>query len=190
MIERLLLPESLQPGTDIEVGDVTRLAVFEDLIAPIVDPEYDRALAAWEARKPLKELIRPPKFYGRIGGIVLTVMDEPYERLQDATERGWNLGGLSPATYDTARRARYWGFAFTADGMSTGRGIVGQIRSELWYAPLPARTTSTTGRALTRFVAKPKFDVRRFERVPKASRRVAFDARRMPRQPRPDNPAR
>ena len=133
-------PEELSPGSRIEFGDITQLHAFEDVIAPIVDPYYRPE--HWEARVALRELLRVPKFNGRIGNIALHVMDEPYEQLMTASRRGWKIAGGSgnharTASQSRADRAKFIGFDLEATGSSTGRKEVYSIQSKLWYAPVP-----------------------------------------------------
>lgn len=131
--------ELLLPGNIISFGDITELAAFEEVLAHVVNPEHDVNL--WAARIALRDLIRPPKFNGTIGNINLTVIENPYDRLLDAVDRGWRVGrGVAQRALSTEKSrqliARFHGFGFTADAMSSGRGITGQIQTELWYYPL------------------------------------------------------
>ena len=137
-----VLQSELQPGTIIEFGDLSELRDFEETIAPLVEPRYDPEV--WAGRLALKEFVYPPKFHGRIVDITLTVMENPYEQLLSARERGWMFHGrgkgvmgrtseLSKQTLD-----RYMGFEFTANALSTGRGRIGSIDMEMFYFPVEA----------------------------------------------------
>ncbi len=130
----------LQPGNIFELSDITELAAFEGLVAPEVDPFYNHIL--WQSRLPLKELIRPPKFNGTIANIKLTVMNNPYDRLLDANQRGWKFKSRAQthklqSDISKAQIPNYRGFVFTGDAKSSGRGTIGQVQAEIWYYPLP-----------------------------------------------------
>jgi len=135
-IPRPSLADTLQPGSVIEIANMFELAAFEDLVASDIDPTYDPVM--WATRIALKDLIRPPKFYGTIEDIKLEVMAEPYERLQDAKKRGWQLG---PGNFgrksenDKDAGQHYHGFVLTGTPKSSRPGQLGQIQAELWYYP-------------------------------------------------------
>lgn len=143
MSEALYLPqpEGLQPGDVIQFADITELATFEDVVAPLVEPSYNKEI--WSQRPHIRNFIRPPKFNGTIADIELEVMADPYERLLDAHERGWKLKGAGSyertAEYSKGLINRYHGFSLTANAKSSGRGTVGQVQAELWYFPLRRR---------------------------------------------------
>src|SRR4051794_30297011 len=82
--------EELSPGDVIKLSNITELTAFEDMIVDIVQPDHNPD--KWATREKLRDLIRPPRFNGTIADIELTVMADPYERLLDAPERGWQGG--------------------------------------------------------------------------------------------------
>ena len=136
--------ELFQPGNVIEIPDLNELILFEDLIAEDVDPDYDEYL--WEARPDLEEyrLLVPTNFYGKLRSIELLVMENPYDRLLDANQRGWTFKKSSSKNLELTNELnqkllvpRYRGFALTAETHSSGRGVVGQIQAEMWYYPVP-----------------------------------------------------
>jgi hypothetical protein len=132
------LADTLQPGNIIEFADLTELTTFEDILAEDIEPMYDPI--KWATRLALRDLIRPPKFNGTIADVRLEVMAEPYERLQDAPKRGWNVGpGNYKLSSEVAQEliARYRGFTLTATPKSSRPGRLGQIQAELWYYPVP-----------------------------------------------------
>ncbi len=144
----------LQPGDIIELTNITELPLFEDLVAADIDPTMTNTQkAGWAGRMAIKDLLRPPRFNGRITNIQLSVMKEPYEKLGNARERGWRFsskGGQPQASKNPTERADdnsvpYRGFGFTADARSTGRGIVGQIQAELWYRAVASYWREGTG---------------------------------------------
>jgi len=176
-------------GDVIEFGDITELAVFEDIIAPIVDPGYDPEL--WSCRPNVRDLIRPPKFNGRIGDIALTVMESPYENLLTASSRGLKIGSGCGSFRRTSDRANkeikhYMGFGLTANASSTGRGVIGQIATELYYYPCPRQvhedynysSGSLTGEAIRRVVAKPKLETSKFIELEKTARWIGLETLR------------
>ena len=169
-------PPEIQPGTLIEFNDITQLAAFEDTIAPFVTSRYKPEY--WESRRPLKDVLRVPEFNGRMSDIAMQVMEAPYERLLDARERGWKITGGSlarpQAPEDVIRH--YMGFAYTANARSSGRGVVGQVQAEIWYAP--NADPHGYGRAVKRTVTKPKFEEAAFRELDEHSRRIGFTALR------------
>ena len=179
--------EAFQPGDVIKLANVAELAAFEDMIAGVVEPNYDPEL--WAARAKLRDLIRPPKFNGTIANIELTVMDDPYERLLDAPDRDWSNASGKANTLSLKNAEgfapRYKGFILTADARSSGRGSIGSIQAEMWYAPLIGkkdkdsanyrRLRDSYGRTINRVVTKPKIQAEKFEAVNKESRKIGFD---------------
>lgn len=133
----VFLPE-LQPGEVIRFADMRELVLFEDLLAPLVDPLANVRL--WEGRKQLGDILRPSKFYGTIRDITLEVMANPYEKLLDANERGWTFSGSTGNKARTQEGAeliieRYLGFTFDAEAHSSNPSFRGRIGAELWYFP-------------------------------------------------------
>lgn len=176
MAESLGYPE-LSPGAIIEFNDITELPAFEDALAEAIDPDMTPARSeAWQGRVNIQNLIRPHKFYGRITDVHLEVMAEPYQRLIDARERGWQVGrgGSYRLTSKFADQLipQYRGFIFRATALR-GRMEIDQIRAELWYYPVSVtsyihpesgkvciykETEAHSGCSVIRVVAKPKME--------------------------------
>ena len=133
---------SLAPGTIIVLSDMTQLASFEDAIAPIVDPTFDKSL--WEGRTSLKEMLRPKidnkPFNGRCVDVTFTVLANPYDRLQDYPDRGFRLQGTSGKKRESesgkASIDHYLGFLVAVNLISSGRGNIGSSVAEVFYAPV------------------------------------------------------
>ncbi|HSX53280.1 MAG TPA: hypothetical protein VLF90_02845 [Patescibacteria group bacterium] len=174
----------LKPGNIIELADIRELVMFEDIIAAEVEPYYDKVL--WAGRQPIGELIRPKKpvvFNGTIANIHLEVMDEPYERLLDARQRGWKIPGRGIFQL-TSRFAgelipRYRGFRLTAEPKSSKPGILGQIQAELWYYPVPLYGKNKNsgrgrhgnhGETIKRRATEPKMEKEKFIEHDKVAR--------------------
>lgn len=193
-------------GDVIELGDITELAVFEEIIAPLVDPKYNPDV--WARRPHVRDLIRPPKFNGRIGDIALTVIENPYENMLSATARGYAFYNNARNFKRTSDRAEeevkhYMGFGLTASAISSGRGVIGQIVTELYYYPCHRglikagtvehrtlksgeirtyvsksdRTCSRgpdMGETIRRVVAEPKLERAKFIELDETARRIGF----------------
>lgn len=190
--------ENLKPGTIIEFGDISEIPQFEDGIATTIDAEVSQKfplrsnrldLNAWRGRTAITGLIRPPKFNGSVVDIKLEVMEDPYEQLVSADDRGWSLGrgrGRKHLELHLSERSKsltelYRGFKFTADAKSSGRGTIGQILTEMWYYPLSfnagqqrQRASNAGGCVVRRVVAKPIIEAENFQRLDEQSRRVGF----------------
>lgn len=194
--------EVLEPGSVIEFAEITQLKAFEDLVAVIIEPDLTPTdMEHWvKGRLALQNLIRPPTFNGTIADIRLQVMEEPYARLVDARERGWQLPGggkyaLSGPLSDELI-SRYHGFVFTANAMSTRKGFVGEIQTELWYYPInhfirarnlaqasaisnktnliAKNSGSNAGLPVRRAVAKPKIETQKFLALHESSKKIGF----------------
>lgn len=140
----------LKAGDRISLATLADLRSFEDLVAGEIRPDLD--IHAWSTRNDIDELIRPKvkgnTFHGRITDIDLTVMDEPYERLVDAVERGLSFtkkggrgGAQSRLTTDNSIQSLslYRGYYVRANAHSSGHGVVGQISTEMWIYPITTR---------------------------------------------------
>lgn len=200
----------LQPGNVIELGNIRELSEFEDMVALGIHPEMSRLQRdAWAGRTALKDCIRPAKFNGTIADIRLEVMHDSYERLLDARERGFRFPrGVTPRrlTGQFAERlsGNYRGFILVADATSAGRGTIGQIQTELWYAPVPLSNHQVTreytkksgevstysnrhivrvtrdhgGASVRRYVANPKLESENFIKLDEESRLIGLAALR------------
>lgn len=187
----------LTPDTVICFDDLTQLTDFEDRVATEIDPYYDRA--AWAGRMPIRELIYPKRFNGRIVDIILRPVPSPYDLMTSHTERGVKFtrlgGGVSGGIELTSEFKeelvpRYMGFQFAAGAHSSGRGVIGKIGAELYYYPAPLQwnngpgtisrphTSSFTG-SVKRVVSKPVITEGSLEDVIEESRRIAYETLRM-----------
>ena len=181
--------EQLTPGTLIQLNSIADLAVFEDTIAEQIDPDMSPTMrVAWMGRAAIKDLIRPPKFNGTIANIGLVVMEEPYEQLLTARERGWKFNHGKTSQQISSKENvtnSLKGFTFIADAHSNGRGIIGQIQAELWFSEVPAyekknntqlqkNTTAYGGRSVRRIITKPKIEEEKFYKLQKESERIGW----------------
>jgi hypothetical protein len=143
-----LVSDVLSPGTIIELDDIAALRKFEDMIAGVVNPEFNPVI--WAARESIGDLLRPPMFNGRLTDIRLVTMEDPYDRLLDAKERGWQFpksGGthrLRSAVADSVIPL-YRGFTMLANARSSRGGFVGQVETEAWYYPVPHNIVRRAG---------------------------------------------
>ncbi|MEO8785105.1 MAG: hypothetical protein ABI221_02195 [Candidatus Saccharimonadales bacterium] len=146
----LQLESIIMPGDVITLASLKDLVDFENVMASAINPFIDQTL--WAGRVSIGELIRPKVkghlFNGNITDITLTAMNEPYERLLDAAARGvkssrqgGQLGEKNVLSnkYSVEHTQEYKGFILQANASSSGRGLIGRIQSELWYAPLSPR---------------------------------------------------
>lgn len=180
-------PPELCPGSVIEFSDITEIRQFEDILPPFVNPRYSPA--SWEARPPIQDSLRIPNFNGRVGEITLRVMDEPYDQLVSAKERGWKLPS-GPQSYLRKPNTQplFLGFEFSGLALSGPRNkCLGTIKSEIWYAP-PAETiikpdktgkvsifnVDQKGDGLKRIITEPKLATVDMAARAAASRRVSF----------------
>jgi hypothetical protein len=200
------IPESIEElvaGDVILLDDITKMALFEDLVAEGVDPSMNQLeLNSWTGRVGIRNLLRPAKFNGNIGNIQLVKMNDPFGRLFDARQRGWSFGGSRVSipknpTLDQEVRDSYRGFTFTADASSSGRGIIGQIQAELWFGLVSINrgiqtrthtngevvkfkynakcTSSNGGASVRRIVTKPKIENETFLELDESSRRIGIE---------------
>jgi len=134
-------PEVLYAGDVITFAHLSEMTAFEDLIAPLVEP--DNNTAVWSMRPPLKDSLKPDKFFGNLLQPALTIMASPYDRLLDARSRGQKFpkGASNFARNGSITDeliARCLGFVFTAETNSLAIGSKpAQIQAELWYYPTP-----------------------------------------------------
>ncbi len=134
--------EGLEPGTVIHFADIKEIPAFEDLLVPLINPEYNPFL--WAARSNIRDLVRPPTFNGTIRDVTLTAMQDPYARLLDANDRGWHFqkGGVGGRNAERKQEVldqvldRYYGFIFDAEAHSSSPGLRGRIGAEVWYYPV------------------------------------------------------
>lgn len=193
--------EDLKPGDAIPLANMGELPVFEDWVADQVDPTMTNSQRdAWAGRLSIKELVHPDRFdktklryNGLLTDICVVVMADPYERLFDAIKRGWSFGGTRGASSPSQRATNeeviksYRGFTFMATATSSGRGVVGQARSELWYGSVSfergrviddrayrgqKKTSSHGGSSVQRYVTKPSLDPEAFISLDETSRQI------------------
>jgi len=179
--------EFLRPGDVISFADLAELVTYEDDIIAEIKPDYNSEV--WITRMPLREFIKPPKFYGTVSNIELTVMGDPYTQLITASERGVKLGkgrGAYKISQDNEAMlaSQYKGYVLTADAYSTGRGKIGQIQSELWYYPFTknncavATRGSAFGMEIARAIASPRLEGADFITIQEDARRIGYQVLR------------
>lgn len=195
----------LKPGDTIEFDNITQLPAFEDLVAQFIEgnvPPSPWELRMWGGRMMIGNLLRPNGYNGDIRQVRLTVMEEPYDRLYDARERGWKFGMSRPhnRSEDPAVAASYLGFLLTAVATSSGRGPAGgQIQAELYYGSVgiipytPKRrlidgseadqtyiykSSTNGGSHIRRFVTKPIIEQEAMIALQEESRRIGFETLR------------
>lgn len=191
-----IVSELLTPGNIIEFSDISELPEFEDLIAQQVDPSMTSITKSyWDCREHIKNRLRPTKFNGRISDIQVSIMEDPYDKLSTAKERGWKFGG--GRNYERGEEfisnfaSRYVGLNFTANAISSGRGIIGQLQAEIYYFPTSIswvsspngsrihKSTSTHGGAtVVRAIAKPKLETDNFIKLDLTAKRIGFEVLR------------
>lgn len=184
----------LMPGNVFILRSVGELTDFEDLVAASIDPHMStQETVAWESRKHIRDYVRPSKFNGNITNITVELMEDPYERLIDAPSRGWVLPTAKyerPSQKGQDSTAKYIGLMLTADARSSGKGVIGQIQSEIWYAPVPLTTRrrgngefkpatqANAGMTVMRVAAQPKLERENFIEFDRAARRVGHEVLR------------
>jgi hypothetical protein len=182
----------LSPGDVIEFKDVTELPAFEDIVALTIEPEpTGREWDFWRGRQHIRDFIRPAKFNGSIRDIRLQVMEEPYEQLVGAPQRGImvDMRGKNRRTslHSVETFKRYRGFVLTAEGVSSRSGGGGHIQTELWYYPsamvmsrgkLVRDSQQRSTSFVNRVIARPYFEDDRFRELYETSRKVGFEALR------------
>ncbi|MEI6850597.1 MAG: hypothetical protein WCK26_01355 [Candidatus Saccharibacteria bacterium] len=186
--------EMYHPGDVLQLDSILELASIEDVIANNINPDMTkRQINDWTDRTNLKDLIRPSRFNGRISNICLEFMQNPYERLFDANERGLKFSkdlGIprrrtSFFTNETVEQTS--GFILTADASSSGRGVIGQIQTEVWYVPSPQqesdgeikkKTYSNSGGSIHRYMARPEEEQNIFDNLYKTSRKIGLEVLR------------
>jgi len=206
-------PETLgqmQPGDAVQLPDISYLASFEDVVALTILPNMtEKMWRIWAGRPLLKELLRPTKancgvsYNGAITDVELVLMEEPYVRLQDARERGWEFSAQGWGTSIQNQEALdgFMGFTFTGQARSSSRRGLGQIQAELWYRPMPLRTwvdardnlegttrrpliyksrstNANNGSPIKQYYTKPHFEKEAFLELDKASRKVGWQVLR------------
>lgn len=148
-------PEGLNPGDVISFADMRELMDFEELLAPLVDPKAN--LELWQARPKIGNLLRPPNYNGTPRDITLTTMSDPYDRLLDARERGWQFSHKgkigAERTEPESVRGKYIGFIFDAEAHSTDFRKRGRISAELWYYPT-SRAIHKAGTKASSYITK------------------------------------
>ena len=183
--------EKYSPGDVLELDSIYELASIEDIIANNINPNMTtRQINDWKDRANLKDLIRPSRFNGRISNINLDFMKNPYERLFDANERGLkfskDLGIPKRRTsfFSSETAELTTGFILTADASSSGRGVIGQIKTEVWYVPSPQqqsdgeikkKTYSNSGGSIHRYLARPDTEQDIFDNLYKTSRKIGLE---------------
>lgn len=150
------------PETPLELPHEIQLVDFEDEVADLILPEMDEEdQINWLSRTALQDLLRPPRSsFGTIQGIAITALDSPFERLQDAKERGLRFskdGGIPHSSKykgKATEHTRAFKFSLaTTNGMNR---TPGNIETEAWYMPRESLGRGSDGfDPITRFVAIP-----------------------------------
>jgi hypothetical protein len=174
--------EVFTPGLVIELEDLPEFVQLENSLAEYIDSTHNPVL--WDSRPPIRDLLTPSTFNGRLTEIKLIVMDHAYERLLDSRERGFRIqrgGGnyrLSPAL-EREYKDRYLGFTFIAQPRSTHPRELSQLQAELWYFPISpqvlkagTRTGSSTDQYGNPYSYNSDHLVSRSSRTGQAIRRV------------------
>ena len=185
-----------RPGVAIQFESFSEVEAFENVVADLVDPNMSATEANnWHSRDNLQEIVGHPKikgrqFNGRMLGIELVPMQKPYTKLLSARNNGWKLPlnvsriGSTNELDGDYRARRCFGFHFTAQATSTGRGAIGEIQAGLWYLPvtrhvasgnIQKRTVTNGGRSVVRIVTQPRFEEENFIRLSEDSERIALD---------------
>lgn len=134
--------DKLKLGEIIPLNDSSELSTIESSIALGIHKDMTpRQTAEWDARTPLIDLITPATFHGGIKNIRIQEILNAPESLYNANERGltFSLGLPRKCTTDLAQDAirRTQGFIFTADAISSGKGVIGEFSTEVWLMPTP-----------------------------------------------------
>lgn len=157
--------EDFKPGESFEVANTGALAFFEELIELDIQPnlysQNDRDMV-WNRRSPLRDLIKPPKYFGNIKDIIMEVVPEPTKSLLDANKRGLKFikGPSTPhvrtmeISEKSAKATR--GFVLTANTKSPGEPIK-QLRTEIWYVPTPSQTDNSN--TIRRYITQPTREI-------------------------------
>lgn len=191
--------EFLAPGTVIQLDEITQMRPLENAIAMAVRPDMTPMQQyAWNGRSDIVDAVRPLKFNGRMVDIELAVMEDAYDRLLDAKDRGWKLGAGNgyklSQEWNLDKVERYVGLALVANARSSGRGIIGQVQTELWYYPIPdslssqvrkdgtvrfhTNTAKYAGTSVRRVITKPKLETEKFRELDETARRIGFNTLR------------
>lgn len=174
-----------EPNSVIRLEDVTQLQEFEEAVIDEVAPDVaPTRRGLWTGRVALKDLLRVPKFNGRITDIELAVIEDPVTALQDAAADGAQFIGSartgvsrwSDAHIEFARE-RALAFDFSATARSSRQGTVGNINTTLWYVPeSPERYANSTRDPVKRSILRPRIDRERFTDLHRMSRQMGHDA--------------
>lgn len=181
----------LAPGDVVLFENLSQLSGFEDMVAEYIDPDMDySAREAWAGRMAVKEMLRPPKFYGSVININLVAIPEPFDELVRAAREGGRFRGEKgvPIPKSISQNPdvmqSYLGFRFLADAKTSGKGVIGQIQAGLWYGKVPpdevGRPKAKThgGRSVQRYVTKALLEKARIVTPPETSRRIGYHALR------------
>jgi len=187
--------QQFEPGSIIRLTGVHELRALEDVVAEFIDPHmHDTWRQSWEGRQNIESLIRPPGYNGSLRDIELSVMEAPYEQLITSGEAGWKLHGRTGGrvferTSEASREtiAKYIGFDLLCDARSSGKGVIGQVQTKLWYLPAPQYKDNTSptarahrytgaygGRSVHRVVAKPRYEKEKFIQFDEDAKRVGL----------------
>jgi len=159
-----------QPKGTLALGSVDRLQDFEMTVIETMHPDMtSEELAMWMSQTALTHLIRPKGFHGQMGQVRLDALDDPYDRLMDARERGKRFGvgrgyirkderTIDASIEHAANNTR--GYALTAHTIGAHKRTTGTIDTEVFYVPAPPRQLASNKvyfSPLRRFVTIPEF---------------------------------
>ncbi|TAL14171.1 hypothetical protein EPN95_04160 [Patescibacteria group bacterium] len=150
------------PTNPLELEDPSLLADFEDELAMEMLPEMDSDnYTIWMSRVALKDIVRPPSFFGSIQEVQVTALDNPYERLLDARKRSLEFSDDGGIIHINSRLRDFTQYMHAYSlSLTTASGIErtpGAIETEAWYVPTASFGTGKDGfQPIRRSVAIPK----------------------------------
>ncbi|MCA9337754.1 hypothetical protein KC951_03525 [Candidatus Saccharibacteria bacterium] len=154
-----LPPEASQLAGTVRAFDtIDSLEDYESLLTHYYLPDlydygYQRAaVAVWEGRPPLGDMVRPPKFYGRIGNVVVAHIEDPFTELVTTRKRYKTTLEPNEEWY----REHIIGMSVAAELHSTGRGTIGSLSTLIWLYPRISLDTAVNNGAYHRVLEKPK----------------------------------
>jgi hypothetical protein len=150
------------PTSPLELTSTIQLVDFEEELAMEILPEMDSdSYDLWLSRYALKDLVRPPRFFGSMQSVQITALDEPYARLLDAKQRDLQFGedgGIPhPTKYGSEAVEHTRAFKLDLTAISGIDRTPGAIETEAWYIPRMSRKRQGSSFSpIRRFVAIPK----------------------------------
>lgn len=163
-----------RPNGILALGSPDRLKDFDMAVVETMAPDMTaEEQSMWLSQTVLERLVRPKGFHGRIDGVSLTSMDDAFDRLVDASDRGkrFTAEGGSPrlhmrkeeALKEAAKETR--GYEISVQAFDDGSRSFATFSSEAWYLPA----------ALNHRARKYFTPLRRFVTVPELGERIAIE---------------